>query len=173
MLKLSTLERYSSRSVRRQSAAIRVPGERVDTLKLSVSVAPNSLHFGMLEIWFEDVMIPRFLESAIRSAIGDHVPIRAVRFQDEVESIGPSVLYRMSGGSELAIMDGRGVDKTFEIECRSQSIEGTAAMADDILEQLSRDGRLAEILDQAGDADSPSGQRGRYFAHTITVRIQA
>ena len=171
MLKWSTLARYSSRSVRRQSAAVQVPGERVDILKLSVNGEPNPFHFGMLDLWFEHVMIPRYLESAIQSAVGDAIPVRAVRFENEDESSGPAVLYRQSGGSELSIMDGRGRDRNFEITCRSETIGGARQMGEDILEQLSRAGRLAEILEQFDDAASPSAIRGNYFSHVIVVRL--
>ena len=170
MLKSSTMTRYSSRSDRRQSAAVRVPGERVDILKLSASVAPNPLHGGMLDIWIVHVMFPRYLEATIRAAVGD-IPVRAVRFQNEAESSGPSVLYRMSGGSELSLLDGSGTDKTFEIECRSPTIEGAAMMIEDILAQFATDGRLTRVIEQFDDAANPSSIRGDYYSVRLAVRL--
>ena len=171
MLKWFMTERCFSRSVRRQFAAVRVRGERPNILKLSLSAAPESLHDGMLVLWVEHVMRPQDLEAQIRAAVGDQVPIRSVRFQDELESSGPAVLYRTSAGSELSIMDGIGRDRTFEITCRSQSIEGARELAEDLLSHLSSAGRLAEIVEQFDDTANPSAIRGEYYSHVVVVRL--
>ena len=147
-------------------------GGRVDTLKLSVNGEPNPFHFGMLDLWFEHVMIPRYLESAIQSAVGDAIPVRAVRFESVAESSGPSVLYRMSGGSELKLLDRGGTDKTFEIECRSPTIEGAAMMIEDILEQFATDGRVHRVIEQFDDAANPSSIRGGNCSPGVCISLK-
>ena len=60
-----------------------------------------------------------------------------------------------------------------EIGCHSPTRDGAAAMAEDIIAKLAADGRIDSILYAFDDADSPSGEHGRYFAHVLTVRLHA
>ena len=78
----------------------------------------------------------------------------------------------MSGGSDLSLLDGGGTDKTFEIECRSPTIEGAAAMIEDILAQFATDGRVHRVIEQFAEAANASALRGDYYAHSLTVRLQ-
>ena len=151
-----------------------MPGERVDILKSPASAEHRSpLHDGMLALWVEHVMRPQILEAQIRLAVGTEIPIRAVRFAVETESVGPAILYRVSSRSDLATMDGIGRDRTFEIICRSETIEGARELAEDILSQLSSAGRLAEIVEQFDDGANRSSLSAGYFSHVLTVRLQA
>ena len=117
--------------------------------------------------------VAEYLPAALAAATGD-VPVRAVRFENERESSGPSVMYRKigrAGGVPMFDIQTGGGVQAFEIECHAPTCEGAQQMAADILERLQRDGRLNAINQQYDEPDDPSQERGRYFSHIVEVEI--
>ena len=117
--------------------------------------------------------IAEFLPAAIRSALGADIPIRHVRFENEREAAGPSVLWRLANRESLPTVDGgfSGGPATVEIECRSPTHDGAAAMALNILDYLDRSGHPIDIVEQFDEAPSTGALLDQYSVHTLAVRL--
>lgn len=59
----------------------------------------------------------------------------------------------------------------FEIECRSPTPDGAAAMAAAVLAELRETSRLAAVTADYDEPDDASQQRGKYFSRVLEVAI--
>ena len=106
----------------------------------------------------------------LRAALGEGVPVRMVRLAD-VSEAGLAVLIRLAGRADGETLDPsiRAQAGGYELQCRSPTCEGANALGDDVLAALS--GRLVSILEDGDDPDTPSAERGRYYARTLVLRL--
>lgn len=122
------------------------------------------------------------LLDAISSALPADIPVRRIRIEQSDDPHGfpvPCVLWATVGGlepDELLSAPGQSFVEQFEVECRSETADGAATMAGNIIGELSADsrgGRLATIGADYDEPDDDSQQRSSYFAHVLEVGISS
>lgn len=120
--------------------------------------------------------LPEYVPAAIAAAVGEGIPVRAVRFDSAAEARGPSVRYRetgQGGGGGMIDSARASFGASYEIECRARRIEAARFMAESILDRFGQDNRVTAIEDAYDAPDNASSQASGYVAHVLSVALSA